>query len=462
MAETPEPIEILNQLPAVLAVDSKDLAKARASRLDTIIVLDDDPTGTQTVHDIPVLTEWSVDSLINEFQTGTPLFYILTNSRSLVQSEAINLAHEIGRNIKSAAEQAGIRFWVISRSDSTLRGHYPAEVTALEEAIGQKESVHFIIPAFFEGGRYTINDIHYVQQGDQLLPAASTPYAQDPVFGFENSQLQKWVNEKTGGKIDEGQVACITINDLRTVPHQDLVSKLAGLKPGSCCVVNAAAYSDLRKFSQALLESGITPMMRTAASLVAALGGMEQKELLSGKDLVTGKGGLVVAGSFVSTTTAQLNHLFEHRPDVIKIELSVTSILEQIDDSLRKDYTRQVESHLSKGKVVVIYTSRELVKDTSEEKNQAIGRKVSEFLIGILKDLSMTPGFLVSKGGITSSDVATKALGVKKAMVRGQIIKGVPVWQTGSESKFPGLHQVIFPGNVGSESSLTEVINLLT
>jgi len=462
MSEEIQSIDLLDQLPPIPSHDYRSaLEAARSSRLDAIIVLDDDPTGTQTVHDIPVLTEWSVASLQAEFQTGTPLFYILTNSRSLVEFEAVELAKEIGANLKTAAEANGTRFWVISRSDSTLRGHYPAEVTALEEAIEQTSSVHFIIPAFFEGGRYTVNDIHYVQQGDQLLPAASTPYAQDPVFGFNNSNLKKWISEKTKGTVDESQVESISIDDLRTSPHQQLVSKLAALKPGTCCVVNAAAYPDLVHFSLALLESGITPMIRTAAALVAALGGMEQKELLSGKELVFGSGGLVIAGSFVSTTTAQLNHLFKHRPDLMKVELSVNEILQQKDNSLLDSYIQQVENYLLQGKIAVVYTSRELVKDSSEEKNQQIGRTVSNFLIGILQGLHTAPGFLVSKGGITSSDVATKGLGVRKAMVRGQIIKGVPVWQTGSESRFPGLNQVIFPGNVGSESSLTEVVNLL-
>ena len=65
-------------------------------------------------------------------------------------------------------------------------------------------------------------------------------------------------------------------------------------------------------------------------------------------------------------------------------------------------------------------------------------------------------------GGITSSDVGTKALAVKKANVLGQIKPGIPVWQTGEESKFPMTPYVIFPGNVGEITTLREAVEVLT
>jgi uncharacterized protein YgbK (DUF1537 family) len=62
---------------------------------------------------------------------------------------------------------------------------------------------------------------------------------------------------------------------------------------------------------------------------------------------------------------------------------------------------------------------------------------------------------LIAKGGITSSDIATKSLKVKLAMVAGSILPGVPVWKLGEESLFPGMHYVIFPGNVGGDDALS-------
>ena len=58
--------------------------------------------------------------------------------------------------------------------------------------------------------------------------------------------------------------------------------------------------------------------------------------------------------------------------------------------------------------------------------------------------------------------MAVKALAIKKAAVMGQIQPGIPVWMTGSESKFPGMPYVIFPGNVGGEDTLKKVVETLS
>ena len=87
--------------------------------------------------------------------------------------------------------------------------------------------------------------------------------------------------------------------------------------------------------------------------------------------------------------------------------------------------------------------------------------KISDAVQSLVGRLSITPSFVIAKGGITSSDVGTKALAVKKANVLGQIKPGIPVWQTGEESKFPLTPYVIFPGNVGEISTLKEAVEVL-
>ena len=78
-----------------------------------------------------------------------------------------------------------------------------------------------------------------------------------------------------------------------------------------------------------------------------------------------------------------------------------------------------------------------------------------------MEELEIRPRFIVAKGGITSSEVGTKGLRVRRARVMGQILPGVPVWQTGPESRFPGLPYVIFPGNVGDENALRNAVEKL-
>ncbi len=61
------------------------------------------------------------------------------------------------------------------------------------------------------------------------------------------------------------------------------------------------------------------------------------------------------------------------------------------------------------------------------------------------------------KGGITSTDIATKALSIKRAIVLGQVVKGISVWHTDASSKSPYMPYIVFPGNVGTELNLKNV-----
>ncbi|MBR3053084.1 MAG: hydroxyacid dehydrogenase, partial [Firmicutes bacterium] len=100
--------------------DTTDIGK-------TIVVLDDDPTGTQTVHDITVFTTWETEELEKELQDEKGLFYVLTNSRAMSKETTIAVHKEIMKNLIEASKRTGRDFLVISRSDSTLRGHFPIE-----------------------------------------------------------------------------------------------------------------------------------------------------------------------------------------------------------------------------------------------------------------------------------------------------------------------------------------------
>jgi len=432
---------------------------AMTARADAVIVLDDDPTGTQTVHDIPVLTTWREEDLLTELERGTPLFYVLTNSRSLSAADAVAVAHEIGTNIRRVAAALGKRCLIISRSDSTLRGHYPQEVDALETALGIDNSVRFIIPAFFEGGRFTVHDVHYVREGDRLIPAAQTPFAEDPVFGYRHSNLREWIFEKTAGAVSPEQVFSIELPELREGKVAQLRARLDGLPAASVCIVNAADYQDLRFFTLALLQSSVRPLFRTAASFVAALAAQEPRPLLTPAELTGQAGGLIVVGSYVPKTTQQLAHLMDHT-DVAPIEVDVENLLLGNLPS-PTELGDEVARTMSRGRDVLVFTSRRPVRAGSDKANLAIGRRVSAYLCDLVGALQTPPRYLLAKGGITSSDIATKSLGVRRATILGQIIAGVPVWGLGAESKFPGLAYIVFPGNVGDTGAVTEVVRRL-
>ncbi len=438
--------------------------QVKASRRK-VVVLDDDPTGTQTVHGVPVLTGWSVEELRAELVGDSPVFYLLTNSRSLSLAQAQALNAEIGRNLVAAARQAGIEFVVVSRSDSTLRGHFPGEVETLAEALGQ-DLAWLVIPFFLEGGRYTVNDIHYVAEGEWLVPSGETEFARDAVFGYRSSNLRRWVAEKTRGRVPRESVAVVSIEDLRRGGPEQVVQRLAGLKQGDVCVVNAASMRDLEVFVRGLLtveERGQRFLYRTAASFVQVRAGLFPRSLLARTDLaLTGSGGgLLIVGSHVPRTTSQVDALLA-RMGMTSVEISVEALLD--DDRCQGEIARvaqKAERALRGGEDVVIYTSRQLLKREDSESNLSIGQRVSEGLVAVVRAISTRPRYVLAKGGITSSDVATRGLGVKRALVLGQILPGAPVWQLGAESRYPGLAYIVFPGNVGDSQALVEVVRTL-
>ncbi|MGD9268303.1 MAG: four-carbon acid sugar kinase family protein, partial [Desulfobacterales bacterium] len=89
--------QLLNSLPPQWPQDLRPaIQKHIKADGRKVVVLDDDPTGTQTVHGLPVLTEWSLEQLVAELQNELPAFYILTNSRSLTPPEARKINAEIG------------------------------------------------------------------------------------------------------------------------------------------------------------------------------------------------------------------------------------------------------------------------------------------------------------------------------------------------------------------------------
>lgn len=439
-------------------------AQVRASNRK-IVVLDDDPTGTQTVYDIPVLTEWSVETLAQELLADSPAFYLLTNSRSLPlpQAQAINAA--IGRNLLAAAQQTGRDFAVVSRSDSTLRGHFPGEVEALAEALGQHFDAWLLIPFFLEGGRYTINDIHYVAEGELLIPAGETPFAQDKVFGYRSSDLKEWVAEKTFGVTPAETVASITIDDIRRGGPERVAEKLSRLAGGTVCVVNAASYRDIGIVVSGLLQAeaqGRQFLYRTAASFVRVRAGLGPRPLLTPAELhptETG-GGLIIVGSYVPKTTTQVEALLA-QTTVTGLEINVEALL---DDNRRAAEIERVADQageiLGQNRDVMLYTSRQLITGDDAAASLSLGQRVSDSLVRIVRAISTRPRYLLAKGGITASDVATQGLGIKKATVLGQILPGVPVWQAGPESRYPGLTYIVFPGNVGGPEALADIATM--
>ena len=457
---------ILKELPPIWPQDLLPEIREHNHRNPTsIVVLDDDPTGTQTVYGVPVLTGWDEPTIVVEFERKTPLFYILTNSRALGEEQAAQLAEEIGANILAASGRTGRAFEVISRSDSTLRGHFPAEVDAIKEALDAPDAVSVIIPFFEEGGRYTLSDTHYVREGDQLVPACETAFAADPAFGYANSNLRNWVEEKTAGRMTAAAVVAISIDDIRTGGPDRVADILCTCNSGGVCIVNAVDYRDLEVVTLGFLRArrrGNRFIFRTAASFVRSRAGLGPRALLTAGELIdpADTGGLIVVGSHVPKSSEQLADLLENT-DSVDIEVEVANILSGSAEVEISRIADLADRALKAGRDVTIYTSRKLVTGADSDESLQIAARVSQTLVSIVASLKARPRYILAKGGVTSSDIATKALRLVRAEVLGQILPGVPVWRTGPESRFAGLAYIVFPGNVGGADAVTAVVRKL-
>ncbi|KAK3128896.1 hypothetical protein QOZ80_6BG0467940 [Eleusine coracana subsp. coracana] len=462
--------DVLHSLPAEWSEDPMDDVVSIASRSSTniLVVLDDDPTGTQTVHDIEVLTEWPVEALVEQFLKLPTCFFILTNSRSMTADKAMLLVQNICRNLEAAAKTVpGISYTVVLRGDSTLRGHFPEEADAAISVLGEMDA-WIICPFFLQGGRYTINDIHYVADSDRLIPAGETEFAKDASFGYKSSNLRQWVEEKTRGRISENQVSTISINLLRKEGPDAVCQHLCSLEKGSVCIVNAASERDMAVFASGMIQAelkGKRFLCRTAASFVSARIGIKPKPPICPNDLGLKRsltGGLIIVGSYVPKTTKQVDELRSQCGESLRvIEVSVDMVSMRSTKDRDQEISRVVQlgnAYIQSRKDTLVLTSRQLITGKAPEESLEINCKVSSALVEIVRRIKSRPRYIIAKGGITSSDIATKALEARRAKVMGQALAGVPLWQLGPESRLPGVPYIVFPGNVGDNSALATVV----
>lgn len=438
-----------------------------------IVVLDDDPTGVQTVHDISVYANWDKDSIRQGFEEENNLFYVLTNSRGFTEEQTTKAHHEIAEVVDEVARETGKEYIFISRSDSTLRGHYPLETQLLkadyEKNTGKTIDGEVMCPFFKEGGRFTIDNVHYVKYGEELVPANETEFAKDKTFGYTAYTMPEYIEEKTKGEYKASDVTCISLEDIHNMDIDKIEAQLMEVKDFNKIIVNAVDYADVKVFCVALyraMAKGKVFMFRTAAAIVKVMGAVTDQPLLTREQMVvkeTTNGGIVVVGSHTDKTTKQVECLKELK-DIEFIELDATLVKD--DAAFEAEVQRcldKEEECIRAGKTVCCYTTRVLITaDTGDKEDELrLSVKISDAVQALVGRLSITPSFVIAKGGITSSDVGTKALAVKKANVLGQIKPGIPVWQTGEESKFPLTPYVIFPGNVGEISTLKEAVEVI-
>ena len=440
------------------------------------VVIDDDPTGSQTVHDCLLLLKWDYSTLIKGFESQSNLFFILANTRSLSENDAKLIIEGICKNLKAviASEAYAEEIIFISRGDSTLRGHNFLEPSALNSCLGPFDAT-FHIPAFIEGKRFTINGLHFVDK----MPINKTIFARDKIFGYETSNVKNLLFEKSKSHINLDDIQNLFLSDIEILNDEAnniVFKKLKNLKNNKHVIVDVENYSQLKKFS--LIIKKLTKqkkfLFRTAASFISSISEKKsnpkddkffsnlriknkQKRFLPG---------LVIVGSYVELSTIQLKNLLEIST-CEPIELNVFEFFRitssQNNQNQRNFFKnkimREIRFSFEKGKTPVLFTSRKFLSlDYSEQFN--FYNSLALFIAELVEDLKYEIGYLISKGGITTNVILSNGLNADYVYLEGQILTGISVvtYNLKNDEKLP---VVTHPGNIGTKDSLVNLFKVL-
>ena len=436
-----------------------------------LLILDDDPTGSQCVAGIDVAFDLDPTIPVGVLEQPGSACFVLTNTRALDEQEAVALNRRVLAGVLDGGVPAS-GLHVVSRSDSTLRGHVIAEPVAIADELaarGIDVDAFVLCPAMLEAGRFTEGDVHYATVDGEAVEVAETDFARDATFGFTSSDLRAFLEERSGGAVRAADVLSVSLEDIRA--GVDRVREiLADARDRRWVVVNATEYTDLEVVAEAmaLLEAeGRTFVTRCAPSFVRPLVGQQGARVVDPDSITIPEGrldhGLVVVGSHVGLTTTQLRAV-QQRGTLAEVEIHVPSVLDERREQHLAAVAAQATATLRTSDCVV-FTSRDLVRTDDPAESLAIARSVSDAVVEVVRRVrAAKPAWVVAKGGITSHEVAENGLGIRRARVEGQFWPGQVSLFSAQEApdEVMGAPYVVFPGNVGGEQALADVVDVLT
>ena len=456
-----------------------------------IVVLDDDPTGSQTVHSCPLLLQWDRATLLEGLAHPSTLLFVLANTRALAPEAAAARVQEIARALKAVMAELdagpggpGIDHWlIVSRGDSTLRGHYPLEVDGLEAELGPFDAT-FLVPAFLQGGRTTVAGVHLLH-GE---PVHTSAFGRDGLFGYGTSFLPDWVGEKTAGRIPADQVELVGLKELEGAGQggcdqngfQDLLERLVGFEGNRCVAVDAERPQQLGALAAAVRELtapfAAEPwgrprrfLSQSAASWIEALAQLPRQpltppglaQLRRGDGAGASLPGLVLVGSHVPLADAQLEVLLAE-PGCSGVEIAVAKLARVLEGpvplemlaSLEQAWLAQLQAALAAGQTPVLFTSRGELACRSSAERRRLGLELAALMARLAAALAPQLGYLISKGGITTHTLLADGLALARVELQGQLLPGLSLVLTPSDGAVPGLPVLTFPGNLGDSETL--------
>ncbi len=444
-----------------------------------IIIIDDDPTGSQTVNDCNLILRWDYETLLKGLKGSSNLLFILANTRSLTEKDVKIRLKEICSSLKVIMNNslfAEEEFVVISRGDSTLRGHNFIEPFVINELLGPFDAT-FYIPAFIEGNRTTVNGNHFVDN----IPIHKTIFSKDKIFGFNTSNVKELIYEQSNYQLDINYIENIFLKDFElfeTNQPNKLYMYIERLNNNKKVIVDIVNYSQLDKFSR-IVKSLLKKkkfLFRSSASFISSLSNIKQTKKdhiyfsqLSRKNINDERmKGLIVVGSYVELTTLQLKKVLEIslcKP----VEINVFKLysffklednFQQIN-SLKELILNSIRQKLSKDFIPILYTSREIVSPRDNNDLIQFQLFLSTFISEIVSSIKNEIGYLISKGGMTTNTIISEGLEADSVYLEGQILPGISLVTFKLLKQKGKLPIVTFPGNIGNSMSLVKALGIL-
>jgi len=419
-----------------------------------VVVLDDDPTGAQLVDRARVLLAWSPRALREAADAGARTIHLVTNSRALDAGDAYAVTLDAARTARTGLPEAS----VITRGDSTLRGHLRPEYEALRDgALGGRDRPLLLAMALPSAGRVTRAGVHLLERDGELRPLHDTEFARDPAFGYEDAHLLRWASAASGGLFDAARGREIGIEALRAggpAVVESTLAAMAGDVPAAC-VVDAEGVPDLEITAAGLARlraAGGEAAVRCAPTFAAVLGG-NLAAAPAAMPAAGTRGVLVVCGSYVPGTTRQLAALDADRPGAL-VEADVRALASPRPEPAQRRLARLVRARLREHGVAVLATPRALDQGVQ---GQAGRERVAHGLAGVLGLLDPPPAVVIAKGGITSAVTLRAGLGAVAADVVGPVAAGVSLWRPVAAGEDPPAYLVV-PGNVGDDDLLRRLV----
>jgi uncharacterized protein YgbK (DUF1537 family) len=411
-----------------------------------LVVLDDDPTGTQAVADTPVLLEWDAASLSDAARTA-PAVHLLTNSRAYPPDRAYAV-------VRGAAEAAGRAFpepRLLLRGDSTLRGHLLEEYAAVRDArFGGRAVPLLLVPALPAAGRITVGGVHLIERDGVRTPLHETEYARDPSFAYSDASLLSWADERSSGLLPraDGRAVSPEPGAVREA-LLELQGRAAAVAPDAETIADLRAVADGLRAAEA---EGAEVVVRSAPAFAGVLGGNLARERVPAP---RGKRVLVVCGSFVPATTRQLAALAERHASAL-VDVDVRELASAAAPHEVERAARAATRSLDERGLAILATPRERAPELA---SLAAGERIADNLARAA-GLVAGPDVVVSKGGITSAVTARLGFGARTARCLGPLVDGVALWEL-ERPRSERLPFVVFPGNVGEDGTLLDVVELV-